>query len=534
MSNRLPPRWPGLLLLWGLPLAFVILSWWTAAGFPYYLDNNETFLSYVHARNLEIWDPFDYGWLTAEATDPSQPAVSDIYSHNPNGPRYLHYALLRAGLRELPVHVLAISVVSTLMCLWLLTRAFWRPGLSVVAFAVVLDYVGFLSWTVNTYRVWVFVLFFGLVLAVARKRHVWMALFTFLLFQLEYGTALFVGATMTMLVLLLRGWRDSSLIAASAVGALLSVGLFAAQVLAYYGPGGFMQELTATYVRRGTAGSEAAGARFIFQAWNGLYEMMTSIARDTYNRPVLLVTVAGIGFAFLMLRRPDATPAERFTASLTLSTVLGALVTSTLLYGYFLHGFVESLLPLTVFLIAPAFGVVALELGRLIEPRFTRPAVGPLVGLGVLLPLAWSSVAHFEPPVAVPLFELLQGDLRGRSTVSPSLGAAMMGPELAFALADGRAASTGDIEATPTDLSRLAGVRDEDGGLFYVCLDTLYLRQRHKDGAYSVCEIAASRLARRGHQPMASGLGWTVIPINPEDRVEDGPDVYAGPAGGRP
>ena len=89
----------------GLPLVFVVCSWFAAAGFPYFLDNNETFLSYVHARNLEIWNPWEYGWLTAHGTDPQSPTTEFIYSHNPNAPRYLHFLLLRLGFRELPSHV---------------------------------------------------------------------------------------------------------------------------------------------------------------------------------------------------------------------------------------------------------------------------------------------------------------------------------------------------------------------------------------------------------------------------------------------
>lgn len=50
------------LVVVGLQLAFVVASWFAAAGFPYYPDNNETFLSYVHAHNLETWDPWQYGW----------------------------------------------------------------------------------------------------------------------------------------------------------------------------------------------------------------------------------------------------------------------------------------------------------------------------------------------------------------------------------------------------------------------------------------------------------------------------------------
>lgn len=517
----------GRLVVWLVPLVFVLASWWAAAGFPYYLDNNETFLSYVHARNLEIWNPAEYGWLTAEATDPMRATTEDIYTHNPNGPRYLHYLLLLVGLRELPTQLLVLALAGTTLTAWMLARTFGQPGLLVVALAVVLDYVGFLSWTVNTYRVWIFAVFFGLVLAVAGRRAVWAGVLTFVLFQIEYGTALFVGVTVTVLAMLLHGWGARWLILASAAGAILSLTLFAAQVLAFYGPDGFLAELATTYARRGTAGAESGPERFIFQAWHGLYALAMTIARDTYNRPVLLLTVAGIGFSILMLRRPDTTPSERFVAALSVSGVLGALTTSTLLYGYFMGGFVESLLPLTVFLIAPALGAAALEIRRLLSFRFLTPHLGTISGALVLVPMVVSSVMHFEPPVAVPLFQMLQSDLRGRAVLAPFLGPALAGPELAFALGGGRAAATTDIDATPADLERLASMSDPDGTLTYVCLDTLYLRQRTKLGAYSVCEIAEQRLTARGHPAVASGLGWTVIRLDSDERAVAPPEIGA-------
>src|SRR6188508_2533590 len=110
------------ILIYGLPLAFVVISWGVSAGLPYYLDNNETYLSYLHARNLEIWNPNEYGWLTAAATDPLSPTSENFYSHNPNGPRYLHYALLRVGIRELSAQVLIISLVATGLTVALLWR----------------------------------------------------------------------------------------------------------------------------------------------------------------------------------------------------------------------------------------------------------------------------------------------------------------------------------------------------------------------------------------------------------------------------
>ena len=60
-------------LLAGVTLVFIAV---TVAGV------HGTFLSYVHARNLETWSPWSYGWLTSAMTDPTRPtalAVLKVY-----------------------------------------------------------------------------------------------------------------------------------------------------------------------------------------------------------------------------------------------------------------------------------------------------------------------------------------------------------------------------------------------------------------------------------------------------------------------
>src|SRR5689334_22399119 len=69
------------LVVIGFPLLFVVISWIFAAGYPYYIDNNESILHFVAARNLEIWDPGQYAWMTAEETDPRSVAADHFYTH---------------------------------------------------------------------------------------------------------------------------------------------------------------------------------------------------------------------------------------------------------------------------------------------------------------------------------------------------------------------------------------------------------------------------------------------------------------------
>ena len=362
----------------GLPLAFVIVSWVISAGFPYYLDNNESFLSYLHARNLEIWNPWQYAWMTAEATDPERATSENFYTHQPNAPRFVHYALLRLGVRELSTQVLLISLVASGLTAVLLWRLFGSPLLMTVALAVVLDYAGFLAWTVNTYRIWMFVLFFGMVLAVRRDRPLWYGAMTFCVIQLDFGIAAFVGAATGVFALFTHRARAWRFVLAAAIGGVASLTLFGAQVLAFYGWEGFVHELAVTYIRRGTAGEAGGLGRYLFQAWHGPLLVLNMITRETHNPAVMVLVLWGVLVSGIALRRKTLDEPTRFVAHLTLSAVAGAVFASTVLYGYFVDAFVVSVLPLATFLIAPALGVVALELRTMLD-RFGRlPGRGAL------------------------------------------------------------------------------------------------------------------------------------------------------------
>jgi hypothetical protein len=506
----------GRLVVVGLPLAFVVVSWFAGSGFPYYVDNNETFLSYVHARNLEIWNPGEYGWLTVDGSDPLQFERPPVYSHNPNAPRYLHYLLLKAGVRDLSAHVLILGLLGTALTVLVLWRTFGTPSLIVVALAVVLDYTGFLAWTVNTYRIWTLVLFFGLVLTTARARPLWAAIFSFGLFQIEYGFALFAAVTVALLAVLTYRWRAWRLILAFGTGSGLSLAVFAAQVLTLYGWAGFVHELAITYARRGADSTTAGAGLGISQALDGVFQLDIMMVNVTYGPAVVIVTMIGLMLAARALLRGHPEPAGQMVARLTVATFVGVAVTAALLHGYFVDAFVRSLLPLPTLLIAPAMGMVALEARRLFARRVSWPPLGALCGALVLMPLVVASTSHVKAPVAADLFAQLQNEYGGRTILAPSHGGELAVTQLAFALTGGRGVATSDIEATPDDVRRFEPLRDADGTLTYLCLDTVYVRWSNESEALNQCAVAETRMLARGHQEIASGAGWVLIQVNRE------------------
>ena len=221
------------------------------------------------------------------------------------------------------------------------------------------------------------------------------------------------------------------------------------------------------------------------------------------------------------LLRGDETGRRLFLARLIVATLVGAIAASTLLYGYFIDGFVDSRLPLAVFVIAPSVGVVALELDYLLSFRWTSPHRTTLCMAIALLPLVVSSATHYHPPIAADVFRLLQTEYRGKTIVSPSMGPAMAGPHLAFALTGGRAVSSWYLDVSPQQLEQLEPLRDADGTLTYVCVDTLYLRERAlRPGLVpshaSACDPAVASMASQGHTVVASGVGWGVMRLNRE------------------
>jgi len=342
--------------------------------------------------------------------------------------------------------------------------------------------------------------------------------------------ALFIGVTMTLLAVFLHGWRARWLVVSSAAGGIVSVAVFAVQVLTYYGWDGFLAELAHTYARRGANGAAGGLERYAYRSWHGLILLLQSIALETFNRAVVVVIIAGLTIAAVKLLRGHYSGPRRLLAGLLLSTTAGAMVTSALLYGYFVDAYVVSLLPCGVFLGALATGVVAVEIYDVTARLSRSEAVANWVSLTALVPVVVASVMLFRPPVTTEYMSLLRTAYRDQTIIGPPVEAWLFAPELAFVLTGAMSVRTASIEATPEDIERLSGLRESDGTLTYACLDTLYIRKMAKLGESSVCEIAASRMLQRGHQVVAEGFGWVVMRINSEDRPANAELVEMSPA----
>src|SRR6185295_17602524 len=123
-------------------------------------------------------------------------------------------------------------------------------------------------------------------------------------------------------------------------------------------------------------------------------------------------------------------------------------------------------------------------------PLWSSPRLGAVCATIALLPIIVASAQHAEPPVAVELFHRLQTEYRGRTIIAPNVGPWMANDALAFALTGGRAIRVSDLDAIPGDVRRYDALRDPDGGLTYICLDTVYLRKQSDPDSVNLCDLA--------------------------------------------
>jgi hypothetical protein len=275
-------RWPG--PYWGglgiLVLAYVVSLGWLLAyteGLPYVLDNNETFSSLVHARNVHHFGVRETFGLTDESygLEPAQHPY--VYTHGGNFPRFYALFLYTLGARTAEAQIVVTTFTVGLIGLLFAYQFFSRVANPLFALIYCLllttDYLMQTQWLVNTWRTWHhFFVFSSLLLVhrlVGRRRQPrWLAATTLLNFACLAYLELVFAAFVTLLAIVyaglvgrrrpgrvLRGW---SLIVG---GAVLGAAVLAAQLVGYLGWEGFLEDVRLTFVARNTALADLRGFR---------------------------------------------------------------------------------------------------------------------------------------------------------------------------------------------------------------------------------------------------------------------------------
>jgi len=216
---------------------------------PYGSDNNESFSAYMHARNLLH---FGFGGalgLTDEAYSLDPAAHPYVYTHEGNFPRLPVLLLMRLGLTrvEWQIALLALLVGSAgiYMCFTFFSRIAGNLFAFLVCAVLATDYLSFMQWEVNSFRVWHGFFFFACLLCVlalggrhARRAGGLFFLTCVALFYFEINFAIFTVATCVCYGLLIY-WKQPGLIFRAAViagaGAIVALGGLIGQNVAFLG-----------------------------------------------------------------------------------------------------------------------------------------------------------------------------------------------------------------------------------------------------------------------------------------------------------
>ena len=237
-------------------------------GYPYVLDNNESYSSWWHARSLYVNGVAQTKGLTDEVFSTHPAASPYIHSHQGNFPRLFTFVLYAVGLRSIAAQIWITTFTVGLAALYFAFRFLSRLGnplyAALTCLVLMTDYLFFTQWQVSLYNVWHGFFFFSSLFCVQslgttphRGRWFVLALLNFAaLFYWEYVFTAFVTALCGLYALVLY-WRRFRLVwlaaAAGAAGAALAAGLLLAQLTAYMGWANVMEDVRLTLTARNAA-----------------------------------------------------------------------------------------------------------------------------------------------------------------------------------------------------------------------------------------------------------------------------------------
>ncbi len=241
---------------------------------PYGTDNNESFSMWIHARNMLRFGVWHAAGLSDEANSPQPAAHPYVYTHEGNFPRFFIYLLMQLGITRVEWQIAISAALIGGGTIYLCFRFFSRLGSDLFAFLAcavfATDYLLFMQWEVNTFRVWHGFLFFLSLVCVqalgARKpvrTGALLLLTAVALFYFEIVFAFFTAAMCVCYALLAywRQWRVAVVTAASlGAGALVALGGLFAQSAVHLGWATARRDIELTFLSRNFYDQTAAGS----------------------------------------------------------------------------------------------------------------------------------------------------------------------------------------------------------------------------------------------------------------------------------
>lgn len=255
---------------WRIVLAAYVLVFGTLLlathGLPYAIDNNESFSSLLHARNLAQYDLAKSYGLTDESYATTAAGHPFIHSHQGNFPRLFSFVLYVLGARSIESQLWITTFTVGLAAVWFAFR-FYRslgpPAFAALACLVMVsNYTLFVQWQANTYRVWHGFFFFSSLLGVeaflarpSRRVFLLTVLNFAALFYWEYVFGLFVAVAAALYAAyrLRRQARFLRFWTAQALGAGAAATCLVVQLSAYMGWRNVVRDVSYTLSARNMA-----------------------------------------------------------------------------------------------------------------------------------------------------------------------------------------------------------------------------------------------------------------------------------------
>ena len=251
-------------------------------GLPYVFDNNESFSSIIHAKNLLQFDFFKSYGLTDESVGAVASAHPYVYTHQGNFPRIFAALLYFLGFKSIQSQILVHLVVVNSLALYLAYAFFAKKinPLFALMYCLLLltDYVMHFQWQFNTWRVWhCFFMFSSLSLVeqyqqIRRRYYLPLALLNFTcLAYYEISYAIFINSLCVLLAIF--KYKKPKLWAPPVVmvflGAAIGFGALILQDFLYFGSlSGFLADLNFTFTARNKVTADPlASANFMSQTW---------------------------------------------------------------------------------------------------------------------------------------------------------------------------------------------------------------------------------------------------------------------------